>query len=326
VVKGSIVFKVIGTIVGLLIVFFGIYTYVYINQAKRVFDELEQNKAVSLVQTLDANISSADDLNDVHKLQVYINKLMWVNPDLIRVSINLPTETGLRVVASNADQEIGQLSSENNQKAIREDSLISGYDTIESSRALIIISPLHVAGQTVGTYEMTLSLAKVDVIISQWEVRLLIANAMAIIILFFLTYLIIRIVIFNPIRQLSKGMEYVGEGNLDYSVHATADDEIGRLGVLFNTMTRRLKEYKDKIEGYSHLLEQQVETKTEELHEKESELETKKVEMEKMNEMLKERSKKMAELVEKTKEEIARQESAIKNPMVDETFNKDSRG
>ena len=45
----------------------------------------------------------------------------------------------------------------------------------------------------------------------------------------------------DPIYQLRKGTEIIGQGNLDYKVGTEADDEIGELSRAFDRMTRDLK-------------------------------------------------------------------------------------
>ena len=45
----------------------------------------------------------------------------------------------------------------------------------------------------------------------------------------------------RPVRELQKGTEIVGTGDLDYRVGTSANDEIGQLGRAFDQMTERLK-------------------------------------------------------------------------------------
>lgn len=45
----------------------------------------------------------------------------------------------------------------------------------------------------------------------------------------------------GPINTLSKGVEVVGSGDLDYKIQLNSQDEIGQLAAAFDTMTRNLK-------------------------------------------------------------------------------------
>lgn len=47
--------------------------------------------------------------------------------------------------------------------------------------------------------------------------------------------------ILRPIRELSRGAEVIGSGNLDYQVETDSKDEIGELARIINKMTRDLK-------------------------------------------------------------------------------------
>lgn len=47
--------------------------------------------------------------------------------------------------------------------------------------------------------------------------------------------------ILKPIIRLQKDMEIIGNGNLNYNIETSAEDEIGQLGQAFNLMTKNLK-------------------------------------------------------------------------------------
>lgn len=55
--------------------------------------------------------------------------------------------------------------------------------------------------------------------------------------------------IVRPINQLSKAVETVGEGNFNVQVMATSKDEVANLAKAFNDMSRKLEEYKVRIES-----------------------------------------------------------------------------
>jgi len=51
----------------------------------------------------------------------------------------------------------------------------------------------------------------------------------------------------KPLTKLHEGAEIVGEGNLDYRVGTTADDEIGQLSRAFDHMTENLKKTEERL-------------------------------------------------------------------------------
>ncbi|OIN94931.1 hypothetical protein COS81_04655 [candidate division WWE3 bacterium CG06_land_8_20_14_3_00_42_16] len=302
--RKSIVTKILGIVILVPLFLFSIFTFLYIREAKAVFDNLHLNKAISLIQTLDANITNVKDLDDRDKLQLQIYKLMWLNPDLIQVSINLPGEKGLEVAASNNVNLVDKPAEKENQQSLDTDKIISQQTKAENARALLVVTPLHVAGQSIGTYEMVLSLSAVDQIVFQWEKNLLIINSLSLIILAFVSYFLLRKIIVDPIRMLSKGMEVVSGGNLNYAVKIKSQDEIGRLGSQFNDMARKLKTSQEQTEEYSQKLEKQVTSKTIELNKTADELEKRRQEMKVLSKMLKDSEIKMAQLGQKTREEL----------------------
>jgi len=144
----------------------------------------------------------------------------------------------------------------------------------------------------------------VDQIVFQWEKNLLIINSLSLIILAFVSYFLLRKIIVDPIRMLSKGMEVVSGGNLNYAVKIKSQDEIGRLGSQFNDMARKLKTSQEQTEEYSQKLEKQVTSKTIELNKTADELEKRRQEMKVLSKMLKDSEIKMAQLGQKTREEL----------------------
>ncbi|MDY7030668.1 MAG: HAMP domain-containing protein, partial [Thermodesulfobacteriota bacterium] len=74
--------------------------------------------------------------------------------------------------------------------------------------------------------------------------------AMGIIIAFLMSRSIIR-----PIAILSKGVEIIGKGDLEYRIEPQTKDEIGELTTAFNKMTERHKQSKEQILRQSAVLE-----------------------------------------------------------------------
>lgn len=69
----------------------------------------------------------------------------------------------------------------------------------------------------------------------------------------------------SPIRQLSRAAAEIGNGNLDVGVAIRSHDEVGQLADSFNRMAADLKEYRDRLLGYSADLEETVAERTAEL-------------------------------------------------------------
>jgi two-component system, NtrC family, nitrogen regulation sensor histidine kinase NtrY len=60
-----------------------------------------------------------------------------------------------------------------------------------------------------------------------------------------------------PLKELAEGTRRVADGDLNFSIEAVGDDEIGSLVDAFNTMTRDLKDGREKLEHSARILRTQ---------------------------------------------------------------------
>ncbi|MBI4825397.1 MAG: HAMP domain-containing protein [Nitrospirae bacterium] len=70
-------------------------------------------------------------------------------------------------------------------------------------------------------------------------------------------------IVTHPVNELSKGMEHVATGDLDYSAQINSIDEIGMLASTFNAMLKDLKAAKDQRISWTKTLEAEIAKKTE---------------------------------------------------------------
>ena len=85
-------------------------TYGQIMQQTSFLENAYFDKATSLSQAIDASIGSRKDLQDKEKLMNYILKFMYLNPEVLELSINLPEEDELMVAYSSDRDTIGSIS------------------------------------------------------------------------------------------------------------------------------------------------------------------------------------------------------------------------
>ncbi len=126
----------------------------------------------------------------------------------------------------------------------------------DSSRFIGIITPInndrscweadchaHPADQKVlGVLDVTISLDDVDKSIMKGEIEIVIFAIVAIIAVGFIIGLFVRRWVVRPVNELLNGTKQVSMGNLNYSIKDMGNDEIGKLGQSFNTMTKKLSE------------------------------------------------------------------------------------
>ncbi|OGR03297.1 MAG: hypothetical protein A2511_16895 [Deltaproteobacteria bacterium RIFOXYD12_FULL_50_9] len=85
-----------------------------------------------------------------------------------------------------------------------------------------------------------------------------------VVIALFLSVILWKIVV-KPLTALSAGMKRVSSGEFAHKVEVSSQDEIGRLAGTFNEMTDELHVARQKLEGWAHTLEDEVEKKTAEI-------------------------------------------------------------
>lgn len=294
----------------ILIVFFVSSTIItsltYLNVQKQIsfLEKTYLEKATSLAQALDASIGSLDELKNKEKLQNYIYKFIWLNPDVLKISINLPEKEGLKVAVSSDMASVGNPSSPDNYISYEKDLVVSAHTQIGNTRALTVITPLHVAGQRVGTYEMLLSMASADEVIAE-QIRTFIifgAGGLAFIVVF-LIFLVRRIVLKRIIKLRDVANE-IGKGNLNVKIEVKSKDEIGELASAFNQMTQDLKQSQKEIKRHAEELEQKVQERTKELNQKVKELTETKTALLNMMEDMEETNKELVQTQEELKKAL----------------------
>lgn len=126
----------------------------------------------------------------------------------------------------------------------------------DSNRVLGIITPIynekscwqadchaHAANQKVlGVLDVSISLADVDNSILSSELKILFFAIIAIAGVGLVIAFFIRRWVSNPVNELLNATQQVSQGNLNYTLKETSEDEIGLLGTSFNTMTKKLAE------------------------------------------------------------------------------------
>jgi len=252
-------------------------TYINIEEQSSFFENSYSEKATALAQSLDASISSRSDLEDKQSLQNYILNFILLNKeDVLKVSINLPDENGdLKVAVSSDSDSVGNPSSSNNYISYEDDAVVNTPRHSDESHTLTVVTPLHLSGQIVGTYEILLSM---DAAYATLDLRTRNLVIISVAFLFFLVIsflFLLRRTVIKPITAFRTAANKIGEGDLDTKIKIKSRDELGELAAAFNHMTDDLKISRAEIENYSKTLEKKVEERTEELEGSQKELKRK---------------------------------------------------
>ena len=272
-----------------------------------------------------------EEIKDQSGLLAVIQKNMWLDSDIINVSINIPQAEKLVVYVSNQQSLINKNAGPGNWESFSKDIFISRLEKINNSEVLVAITPIHISGKIVGTIQIDFDLDSVNNKIEEHQTQEVSYYLVIFILSIIVLTIIFELVVVRPILKVTEGVKSVA--NLDFSskINVKSRDEIGDLANSFNEMSNELKESRTKLQQYNQDLEKQVADKTNELKninldleskvkertskleelrtnqekiiaERTAELEQKLKELEKMNSIMINREIKMVEL----KEEIRR--------------------
>jgi len=124
----------------------------------------------------------------------------------------------------------------------------------------------HPASQSVlGIVEVAYSLDDLDQSMKSHAVHVIGLSA-AFILLFSITIgILLKRLIYRPLKDLESGAEEVSTGRLDHEIPVRSDDELGRVAGSFNHMTAALAESRREMEQLVHTLEFKVAERTKEL-------------------------------------------------------------
>lgn len=136
-------------------------------------------------------------------------------------------------------------------------------------------SACHAHGKNqkvLGLIEADLSLAILDKSIKQQGIAITVYVLAFLFVISVVLCTILWNLVSTPVSLLSKGMERVAGGDLDYQLAIDRKDEMGDLARAFNAMTADLKKAKNELMDWGNTLEKKVEEKTEAIHRAQAQL------------------------------------------------------
>jgi len=238
-------------------------TYVNIQQQGEFFEDAYYEKAFSLTKALDASIQNPEYLNDQQNVQNYIENFTALNPDILKLSVNVPDENTLYVFASTDIDSIDNPSDEYNDISYEEGAVIYIPDHSEDTHTLTMLAPVNLSGSIFGTYEMVLSMDAAYNALDIQMRNLILISAISLFAMIFSFLYMLRRAIVKPIIVFRNATKIIGEGNLNEKINIKSHDELGELANAFNTMTNDLKNSRNKIEKYNKTLEKLLSQKDE---------------------------------------------------------------
>lgn len=244
-------FIVVVGIVTLIIGGGGIY-FSALNQ-KNLITSLYFENAVSLANSIDAGISQKD-LTDPEIIKPTLYKLLLLNPEVSEITI-YKFDQGVfnKFVSTNGatDPDSSSVDQANNSKVISTASVVSHRVGSGDADVLHLYAPLHISGQVVGTYKISVSLSRLSASLTAQTIKLSIFVVITMMLLSMGTFLFVFFAITKPLNKLTGFVHTVEGGKFDAKVDIHSKDEIGSLARAFEEMGGRLggfyKELEDKV-------------------------------------------------------------------------------
>jgi two-component system NtrC family sensor kinase len=113
--------------------------------------------------------------------------------------------------------------------------------------------------------DVMVSLNQLDSIKTETAKTTIINSALITIIIAFACGVFVLLLVNIPIRKLTKGIDEVGKGNLNYKISIASRNELGLMAVRFNEMAEKLNAAYNEIKDWSENLNKKVNEKSEEL-------------------------------------------------------------
>jgi two-component system, NtrC family, sensor kinase len=280
-------FRLIISISIILICILSIYTYLLIsnledyitnNSFKHAYDVSEVIKKSTRYSML---LNRRDDVHQiintigteksVKGIRIY-NKQGTIifSTDSTEVNKQVDLTAEACIICHNASVPLNTLSTQDKMRI---------FTTHNNQRVLGLINPINneddcsSAGchahspniQFLGVLDVMVPLSDLDTIKSEITRNTIINSAIITVVTAIGCGVFIVFLVNMPMRKLSKGMEELGNGNLNYRIPVDSQDELGKMAKRFNEMSSKLKSAYNEIKDWSENLNIKVQQKNEEL-------------------------------------------------------------
>jgi two-component system NtrC family sensor kinase len=294
-------FRLFLAIVGVMLVVFGIHTYM---DVRMISTSLTDQVIASATQASDIIVRSTrygmllNRKADVHQtIRTIGNEPGFVEINIYNKSGEIIFSTDSLLIGMSVDlhaeacvachQGGGLIETASTEKRVRVYEPGGGNGPV-----LGLINPIrnepecinaachaHPATQTVlGVLDVKMSLAGVTRMVTRARQHTITSAIIMILLIAGVSGFFIYRTVRKPISKISKGMNKISSGDLDARIEIDSDDELGRLARTFNRMSGDLKKARDELEDWAHTLEDRVDQKTRELHDAHNQM----IHMEKM--------------------------------------------
>jgi len=280
-------FRLIISISVILICILSVYTYILINNLDEYITNNSFKHAYNISEVIKKSTRYSMLLNrreDVHQIintigteegvrgiRIY-NKQGTIifSTDSTEVNKQVDLTAEACIVCHNASVPLNIISTQDKMRI---------FSTQNNKRILGLINPIYNEEdcssanchahppkiQFLGVLDVMVSLNELDLMKAETTRTTIINSAIITIVTAVACGVFIVFLVNMPMRKLSKGIEELGKGNLDYRIPVDSNDELGKMAKRFNEMSSKLNAAYNEIKDWSGTLNEKVNEKTEEL-------------------------------------------------------------
>ncbi len=233
-----------------------IFAVIASNDLARIRLQLENSylaNAIVAARSLDAAMISVADVENHNESFVTIQKAIWLNPDILKISVNLPVNDVLTAVVSSDPTNLGQPAGADSARSFDDDVVVHSFRSVGEERALLLTTPIHISGIQRGTIEIEFTLEQVERATIDTFVFDLFFFAFTIITLSLFLFVSVRFIIIGRLKRLRDIVEEFGHAGVMPSLDLSSGDEIGDLSRGFKQMTIDLSEAQEKVKRSQRL-------------------------------------------------------------------------
>ncbi|HUX93528.1 MAG TPA: HAMP domain-containing sensor histidine kinase [Ignavibacteriaceae bacterium] len=271
----------------ILVTIFSVYTYIIIKNLDKYLTE--------------SRFQSAYNISDLIKKSTRYSMLLNRREDVHQTIKTLGTEVGVKNIRIYNKQGLIIFSTDSSEifkkvnvtaeacivchnstvplQSLTKQNKIRIYKNAENKRVLGLINPIqnepdcsnaacHAHSPKVkilGVLDVVVTLDELDKIIAQNTRNTILSAVLITIAISFFCGLFISVLVNKPMKKLTKGIDEVGKGNLNYQIDVRSKSEFGQMAKRFNEMSEKLNEAYKEIKNWSDTLNDKVNEKTEEL-------------------------------------------------------------
>ena len=279
--------KLILVITGVLLINLFVYTLITVSQLK--------------TQLTSVLLQDSYNISDIIKKSARHSMLLNRSEDVLQIIRTVGSERGVEHVRvynklgsikySSDTSEIGKtldLTSEactachNNNKVMTSvswEKMIRFYKNESGKQVMGFINPIknepdcsndachyHDSNKALlGVLDVIISTERMDAIIRE-NIRNVVTGSILITLLIALSSgFAITVIVNRPMSEISRGIQEIAEGNLEYHIPVVSHDDLGKMASQFNEMSEKLNKAHSEIKEWNETLGQKVDEKNEEL-------------------------------------------------------------